>query len=35
MSCQSGNSKGREDKTQVWEQAIDLKLLCKTKRKDN
>ena len=29
VSCQSGNTRGRKDKTHAWEQVTDVKLPCK------
>ena len=33
VSCQSGNTRGRKDKTQAWEQVTDVKLPCRKKLK--
>ena len=35
VSCQSGNTRGRKDKTRAWEQVTDLKLQCRKKQKVN
>ena len=31
VSCQSGNTRGRKDKTRAWEQVTDVKLPCRKK----
>ena len=33
VSCQSGNTRGRKDKTRAWEQVTDVKLPCRKKLK--
>ena len=32
ISCQSGNTRGRQDKRRAWEQVTDDRLPCKKKR---